>query len=122
MQIDILELNGVQLAEIRSDKVVMYDVCDALDIIGNCNYQGCSKVIIKTGHLNPDFFDLKTGFAGEVLQKFSNYRSQLAIVGDFSKYTSKSLRDFIYESNKMGRIFFVDTIEEAREKLSKLKE
>jgi hypothetical protein len=31
----------------------------------------------------------------------------LAIVGDFSKYASKSLKDFIYESNKGKQINFV---------------
>ena len=54
-----------------------------------------------------DFFDLKNGIAGEILQKFSNYRVSLIIVGDFSKYASKSLNDFIYESNKGRHINFV---------------
>ena len=44
---------------------------------------------------------------------------QLAIVGDFSQYASKSLQDFIFESNKVGRINFVASIEEARQKLAK---
>jgi len=68
--------------------------------------------------INPDFFDLKTGFAGEILQKFSNYKVKLAIIGDFSSFTSKSLRDFILESNKHGHINFVSTIDEARVRLS----
>jgi hypothetical protein len=51
--------------------------------------------------------------AGEILQKFSNYRMRLAIVGDFSEYKSKSLRDFIRESNRTGTINFVGTIDEA---------
>ena len=68
--------------------------------------------------LHPDFFDLKTRFAGEILQKFSNYDVKLAIVGDFSKYSSKSLRDFIYESNKGKLIFFADNLNTALMKLS----
>jgi hypothetical protein len=52
-----------------------------------------------------------------VLQKFSTYRQKLAIVGDFSTYSSKNLRDFIKESNKMNQIIFVKTIPEAIEKL-----
>jgi hypothetical protein len=51
--------------------------------------------------------------AGEILQKFSNYRIKLAIVGDFSKYTKKSIRDFIRESNNTGHINFVGTLDEA---------
>jgi hypothetical protein len=52
-----------------------------------------------------------------VLQKFSTYRIRLAIVGDFSSYESKSIKDFIFESNKMGHINFVASKEEALEKL-----
>ena len=59
------------------------------------------------------------GIAGEILQKFSNYRVQLAIVGNFSKYSGKSLHDFIYESNKGGQIHFVNSVSEALVKLSK---
>ena len=36
-----------------------------------------------------------------------------AIAGDFTKYTSKPLRDFIYQSNKGRDIFFASSIEEA---------
>ncbi|WP_449401649.1 DUF4180 domain-containing protein [Chryseobacterium wanjuense] len=54
------------------------------------------KVIIHEKNITPEFFDLKTKIAGDILQKFSNYRVKLAIVGDFSKYESKSIKDFIF--------------------------
>jgi len=57
--------------------------------------------------------------AGEVLQKFSNYRVKLAIVGDFIKYQSKSLQDFIFENNTSDYMFFIDTIDLAIQKLGK---
>ena len=69
-------------------------------------------------NITPDFFDLKNGIAGEILQKFSTYRVRLAIVGDFSKYTSKSLNDFIFESNKGKHINFVTSTIEAIKILS----
>ncbi|MCI1113670.1 DUF4180 domain-containing protein, partial [Stenotrophomonas maltophilia] len=59
--------------------------------------------------------------AGEILQKFINYRVKIAVVGDFSVYSSQSLKDFIYESNKGNDIFFLPTEQQAIEKLSKLK-
>ena len=73
----------------------------------------------QTRDLAPAFFDLKTGLAGDVLQKFSNYRMRLAIVGDFSRFSSKSLGDFISESNQVRRITFVPTINEALVQLGK---
>jgi len=46
-----------------------------------------------------------------------NYRMKLAIVGDFSRYTSKSLQDFIRESNRGNQVFFTDTVEAALRRL-----
>jgi hypothetical protein len=53
-----------------------------------------------------------------MLQKFSTYDFKLAIVGDFSKYKSKSLQDFIRESNKGRVIFFVNTLKDALDKIT----
>lgn len=56
--------------------------------------------------MTDDFFILSTGIAGEILQKFINYHLKIAIVGDYSRYTSKPLKDFIYESNNGNSILF----------------
>ncbi|MBN2481400.1 MAG: DUF4180 domain-containing protein, partial [Bacteroidales bacterium] len=84
MQIKITERNGQHVAEIISDRIEIKEVQDALDLMANCDYQGARNIIIQQKHLAPGFFDLSTGIAGEILQKFSNYRVRLAIVGDFS--------------------------------------
>ena len=116
MEFRIHQKESGNIAELISDKVY-YKVEDFIDLLGNANYLGAEKMIIPAANLHPDFFDLKTKLAGEVLQKFSTYRQKLAIVGDFSKYTSKSLRDFIRESNRMKQILFVDHLTNAIEML-----
>ena len=121
MKIKITSINEINIAELESDSIEINNVQDALEFFANCMYQGANKIIIPEKNIIPDLFDLKTGLAGDVFQKCSNYKVQLAIIGDFSKFTSKSLRDFIYESNKHGQINFVNSIEEARERLIKLK-
>jgi len=65
------------------------------------------------------FFDLRTGVAGEVLRKFSNYRFRLAVIGDFTAHSSKSLRDFLYESNRGRLIFFKPDLTAALEAVTK---
>jgi len=117
LRINVTGPEGSGIAEITAEGVMVSCVQDALDLMADCRYRGAQKIILREEHLIPGFFDLKTGVAGDILQKFSNYGMQLAIVGDFSKYNSKSLRDFIYESNKAGRILFVKTAEAARERL-----
>ncbi len=116
MEIKIHNRNNNAIAELVNTKQLS-SVDDFLDIIGNVNYMGAEKTIIWQRDIHPDFFDLKTRLAGEILQKFSTYRQQLAIVGDFSHYTSNSLKDFIRESNRIKQILFVNSIEEAFEKL-----
>jgi len=119
MEIDIIEINRNNIAVLKSSGVVILETQDALDLMAEAGYLNSYKIIIKETQVTPDFFDLKTGIAGEILQKFSTYNVQLAIIGDFSKYNSKSLRDFKFESNKHGRINFVSSFEEAIEKLSR---
>jgi len=110
---------GVRIAEVKSAGIVIGQTQDALDLMANADYLGARKIMIREEHLDPAFFDLKTGIAGEILQKFTNYRVQLAIIGDFSKFPGKSIRDFIFESNRYGRINFVSSREEAIERLTK---
>jgi hypothetical protein len=92
---------------------VIATVQDALDLIATASYQGASGVVIPMELLSPDFFSLKTGFAGEVLQKFVNYSMRAAIVGDFSGFESGSLQAFIRESNRGGHVLFAPTADEA---------
>ncbi len=112
------QINGMPIAEVVSDTLVIQSTQDGLDLLGNMYYQGFDRIIIYEKDIVPEFFDLKNGMAGEILQKFSNYRVKLAIVGDFSPYSSKSIRDFIYESNKKGQINFLGSVEEALRVLS----
>ena len=118
MRIEVSEVNGTKTAEVIADNIIINEVQDALDLMADCSYHNSHKIIIRKENIIPVFFDLKTGIAGEILQKFSTYQVKLAIVGDFSGYTSKSLKDFIYESNKIGRIIFVNSVDEAKERFA----
>ncbi|MDR2651309.1 MAG: DUF4180 domain-containing protein [Prevotellaceae bacterium] len=95
---------------------VLNTVDDVLELIENVCFQSdCGRLVIEKKHLSNDFFDLKTGCLGEMLQKFIIYNIRIGIVGDFSAINSKSLKDFIYESNKNKKIVFTDTIDKAIE-------
>ncbi len=107
------DIAGVQIAEVTDSEFQIASVQDAVDLLGELYFKNCSNIILREQNLHPDFFRLHTGLAGDVLQKYSNYSCKLAIIGDFSKYSSKSLQDFIRECNRGNRVFFVRTIEEA---------
>ncbi|PSL44288.1 uncharacterized protein DUF4180 [Chitinophaga niastensis] len=119
MNIATHETGDIKIAEVISEEILIKNPEEALQLIVDLYYQDFSKIIIREKNITPDFFDLKTGVAGEILQKFSNYRAQLVIIGEFTKYPGKSIKDFIYESNKGRQVNFLGSLELAVEKLSK---
>jgi len=118
MDVLIHEINDIKIAEILSDAILISNTEEGLQILVDIYYQDIDKIILHEKNFIPEFFDLKTGIAGEILQKYSNYKVRLAIVGDFSKFQSKSLKDFIFESNKQKRVNFTESVEEALQRLS----
>ena len=119
MQTEVIRCNGTEIASIRSDQVLIADVQSALDLMMSVQYEtGIRNLAIPKDCITEQFFILSSGLAGSILQKFVNYRFRVAIYGDYSKYTSKPLRDFIYESNHGRDVFFTSDLESAIAKLS----
>ena len=108
MNIEHLKEHGVDLAVISSDEKIIVDVQSALDLMMTVKYEtGTARLVIDKQAVCEEFFILSTGIAGEILQKFINYHVKAAFYGDYSHYTSKPLKDFIYESNQ-GKDFFFE--------------
>ncbi len=121
MLINKISENGIDIAVLSSDDLLITDVQSALDLIATVNYEvDCNRIILDKSLICEEFFDLKTRLAGEILQKFINYQFKIAIVGDFSVYTSKSLADFIYECNQGKDIFFFADEKQAIEKFKNI--
>ncbi|MGI5348166.1 DUF4180 domain-containing protein [Streptomyces sp. CA-250714] len=93
---------------------------DAMDVIGNAGYQGAEWAVIPVAQLDEAFFRLRTRLAGDIIQKFVQYRLRLAIVGDISRHleASSALRDFVRECNRGRQTWFLADIEELRARLS----
>lgn len=119
METQKINRNGVEIALITSPQAIITDGQSALELVMNIAYHSeCSCIAVEKKAIADEFFILSTGIAGDVLQKFSNYHTKLAIYGDFSAYTSKPLKDFIYECNKGNHIFFAPNQEQAIEMLA----
>ncbi len=119
MEITIKLMNNVAVAIINSNEVIINDGQSALDLVMSVQYETeIDKIVINKEAINENFFILSTGLAGEILQKLVNYHIKFAIIGDFSSYSSKPLKDFIYECNNGKNIFFVSTKLQAIKKLT----
>ena len=121
MKISVIEAGGVRIAVCESDEAVIFDGQSALDFIVGIGYEhDCYCLVIDKTAIVEGFFDLSSGIAGEVAQKFVNYGFRVAIVGDFSAYSSQALRAYIYESNNGRHLCFVGDVDAAIARLSGL--
>lgn len=119
MNIEHLKDNKADIAVISSDEKLIVDAQSALDLAMTVKYEtGATDIVINKSAVCEEFFILSNGLAGEILQKFINYHIRIAVCGEYSQYTSKPLKDFIYESNNGNDFFFVSTKEEAIQKLT----
>jgi hypothetical protein len=92
-----------------ADTAQVHTLDDVVDLVGNASYQGVAWVAVPADLLPDDFYRLRTGFAGEVMQKFVNYRVGLAVIGDISAHTdaSTALTDLVRESNAGTQVWFL---------------
>lgn len=114
------EFHGVSVLEFAKSGPPLTNAQDALEMIQEALGCSASLVVLPVERLDETFFHLRTGLAGEIVQKFANYRLRVAIVGDLSERAAKSssLRDFLYEANRGNTIWFVSTIEEVEKRLA----
>ncbi|WP_406858931.1 DUF4180 domain-containing protein [Streptomyces sp. HUAS MG47] len=93
---------------------------DALDLIGDAGYQGATWAAVPVERFDDRFFELRSRLAGDIVQKFVNYRMGLVVVGDISRFTeaSSALRDFVRECNRGRQTWFVADEAELRERLA----
>jgi hypothetical protein len=103
---------GPEGAKLKSER-------DAVDLIGAALQEGAELVVVPVERFEEDFFELKTRLAGHFIQKFVTYRRQLVILGDISHYIaqSRSLHDFVYETNRGNQVWFLTNLQELDERL-----
>jgi hypothetical protein len=76
-------------------------------------------VAIPVERLGDEFFHLRSGIAGEMLQKFVTYHLHVAIVGDITSLStaSKALHDSVVECNRGSAVWFVRDMDELNDRL-----
>jgi len=92
----------------------------AVDLISEARSSGAQMVVVPVERLDPEFFQLRTGVAGEFLQKFVTYEVAIVILGDKSALApeSKALGDFIRESNDHDAIWFFRSMEDLKARIA----
>jgi hypothetical protein len=113
------EMHGVRVLELEADGTKLQTYNDAVDLIGKSFENHATLILIPVECLDDEFFQLKTRIAGELIQKFVQYRLRLAIVGDISRHLAESsaLRAFVTESNRGKDVWFVASRAELGQRL-----
>ncbi|HJT69390.1 MAG TPA: DUF4180 domain-containing protein [Terriglobales bacterium] len=113
------EIHGVSVYECASDQHPLRTEGDANDLISTAREHNARFLIIRAEHLSSEFFHLKTGLAGAIIQKFITYDVRVAIIGDITEQaqSSSSLSDFVYEANRGKHIWFLKSRAEFEKRL-----
>lgn len=106
------------IAHVQSKLVMIDDLATALELKNTVMQEtGCHKIIAYQSNYSDDFFKLSTKLAEEIIDKYASYNVQMAVVGDFTTYTSKALQSFMHTCNEGNTFYFVSSVDEAVAKL-----
>ncbi|SDI73826.1 protein of unknown function [Actinokineospora alba] len=117
----MMTVNDVSLAVCASDGPALARDSDATDLLGELWGQDVDMIVIPTTRLADDFFVLSTRVAGEIIQKFVNYRMRVTVLGDMAEHLARSeaMASFVRESNRGTHLWFVPTLDELTERLNR---
>jgi PadR family transcriptional regulator AphA len=100
MNYQIVGKNNTRYIEVFSCETPVSTEQDALDLIALCGENEANLLLLHHEALSEDFFRLKTGVAGAVLQKFINYSVRVAIIIPDQEQLSANFKAWVSEVNK----------------------
>lgn len=117
----LLQLGGKPALVCAADGPLLGGESGADDFLSPALSANAELLVLPVRRIDGKFFDLRSGIAGRVVQKFVTYGVRLVIMGDISEWTgrSRAFRDFVYEANKGGAFWFVADEEALLERLER---
>ena len=103
------DLDAPSMMELPASGPLLGSEADARDLLGEAFGSDAIIIVIPVERLDPEFLNLRSGLAGAFIQKLQQYERRLFILGDISAWVERStaLRDFIVETNRVGRHRFL---------------
>lgn len=100
MNYKVNEKDGRKYIEVISSETPIRSANDALDIVSTCYEHDACLIMIHSEALDDDFFKLRTGVAGEILQKFINYKFKVALIVSSEEKIKGKFKELLAETNK----------------------
>lgn len=85
---------------------------DMNDLIGQS--YGSSGILLTEQDVAPEFFDLHSGWAGELFQKCTNYHLRLALILSYPEKYGERVSELVFEHKRHNLIRFFDAEQDAR--------
>ncbi|MGL4106678.1 DUF4180 domain-containing protein [Clostridium sp. LP20] len=109
-----------RIVEKENKKYIMYEgdekkistEDDVIDIVSTSFEHDTGLIIINSKALSEDFFNLRTGLAGVMLQKFINYHIKFVILLDNKEDLSLRFKELVGEANRGNEFRVVADIAE----------
>jgi PadR family transcriptional regulator, regulatory protein AphA len=120
MKFNITDLNGIRFLECEADGGIIDDESAALDIVALCGENEVDTILISSQNLTSDFFDLKSGTAGRIMLKFSNYTIRVAAVLSTESDKNGHFYEMILETNRGNQFRVFSNYSDAIEWIKKI--
>jgi PadR family transcriptional regulator, regulatory protein AphA len=99
---------NIRFVECLPEGGIIASEVDALDLVAACGEHLCPRLLLHASNLTPDFYNLRSGLAGAVLLKFTNYRIQAAAILTPELAEQGRFGEMVLESNRGNqfRVFY----------------
>lgn len=106
MEFEQIELGTITIVE---RKFPVASVAEATDLVAACIERDTDCLLLESSILPPAFFELRTQFAGEFLQKLQNYRLRTAIVLPAHYDYGERFEEYLVEGRRARFARFFDS-------------
>jgi len=120
MEYQIIEQENIRFLECGQDQNLISGEPEALDLVGACGGELVDTVLIYSDNLPPEFFELKSGLAGRIMLKFSNYRIRVAAVIPNDQISQGHFEEMVSETNRGNQFRVFPTREAAMDWIVKI--
>lgn len=113
MSYKLIEKNNKKYIECVSTENPFQSLQDFMELIAACMEHETNLILLYSEVLPEEFFRLRTGLAGEVIQKFINYSIKAAIVLSEKQRIQGKFTDLMLEMNRGNSFRLINGLEEA---------
>ncbi len=113
LKVHRLDVDELPVLELTGAGAVIGSERDALDLLALCREHQAQGILASTSLFHDDFFRLKSGIAGAILQKLAHYQVRLALVRQPEQKIKGKFLEFVNESNNGSYFAILDSRDEA---------